>query len=158
MGRGVAGAGCWGANPPRLPAATARPPTLATHPPSLATHPPTHPPPHPTHPPTQVYPLPCPSIEADEDALYSRRAALHALWGLPPNRPLLRVATALALQVGGGGGGAAQQQQQRRLADVHVGVAPSPVGGSVHLIQGTYDYCHYMQVCTRACVCACVCA
>lgn len=35
-----------------------------------------------------------------------------------------------------------------RLQDVHVGVKPPPVaGGTVHMIEGSYDYHHYMQVC-----------
>jgi hypothetical protein len=34
-----------------------------------------------------------------------------------------------------------------RLRDVHVGLPPSGVpGGRQHLIQGSYDYYHYMQV------------
>lgn len=37
----------------------------------------------------------------------------------------------------------------RRLADVHVGIAPSRVkGGTQHLVQGSYLYYHYMQVTT----------
>lgn len=35
-----------------------------------------------------------------------------------------------------------------RLQDVHVGINPPPVaGGTVHMIEGSYDYHHYMQVC-----------
>lgn len=97
----------------------------------------------------QVYPLPSPSTEADEQALTATRLELHALLGLPPNRPLLRVANAVDFSAaaaaaaadkgrGGGSGG--------RLSDVHVGLAPSGVGGTVHLVQGSYDYYHYMQV------------
>lgn len=54
----------------------------------------------------QVYPLPQPSIEADEEALLPRRKALHRLLGLPPNRPLLRLANAADLAAGGAGAGA----------------------------------------------------
>lgn len=96
---------------------------------------------------TIVYPLPTPCIEADEAALTGRRAALHALLGLPADRPMLRVAN--AVQPGSaagrqGEGGATQQA--KRLSDVHVGAAPSGVpGGQVHLVQGSYDYYHYMQ-------------
>jgi hypothetical protein len=32
-----------------------------------------------------------------------------------------------------------------RLRDVHVGLPPPPMQGSVHLVQGSYDYYHYMQ-------------
>lgn len=36
-----------------------------------------------------------------------------------------------------------------RLADVHVGIAPSRVrGGTQHVVQGSYLYYHYMQVTT----------
>ncbi|GAB4815562.1 hypothetical protein N2152v2_002608 [Parachlorella kessleri] len=109
---------------------------------------------------TLVYPLPTPSIEDDEEALLSIRSRLHQLLGLPTNRPLLRVANALdfdslsaaqaaaaagpessgvlAAAAGGVGG-------KPRLADVHLGLPASGVGGSVHLMQGTYDYYHYMQ-------------
>lgn len=35
-----------------------------------------------------------------------------------------------------------------RLQNVHVGVKSAPVaGGTVHMIEGNYDYHHYMQVC-----------
>lgn len=46
---------------------------------------------------------------------------------------------AAALAAGGVGG-------KPRLSDVHVGLPRLPVGGSVHLVQGSYDYYHYMQV------------
>ncbi len=109
-----------------------------------------------------MYPLPTPSIESVEEALLAKRAALHSLLGLPSNRPLLRVANALELSPAGGAGGAAAAGAggpggsgsgggggvggKPRLAGVHAGLAPSGVGGSVHLVQGTYDYHHYMQV------------
>ena len=36
---------------------------------------------------------------------------------------------------------------QRRLADVHVGLPASGVaGGSQHLVSGSYQYYHYLQV------------
>eukprot|EP00887_Chlorella_sp_A99_P003427 scaffold7.g3427.t1 len=89
---------------------------------------------------TVVYPLPTPASDAEEAALAGRRAALHALLGLPPNRPLLRVAHAAALD-GAPDSGAGSG----RLADVHEGLPPSGVGGSVHLVHGSYDYYHYMQ-------------
>ncbi len=45
---------------------------------------------------------------------------------------------------GGGGSG----DSTRRLADVHVGLPPSKVaGGTVHLVDGSYEYFHYLQVC-----------
>jgi hypothetical protein len=66
------------------------------------------------------------------------------------DRPLLRVANALgrlaaddeAGPSGSGGSGPA-----RRLMDVHVGLPPSKVtGGTVHLVDGSYEYFHYLQV------------
>jgi len=33
-----------------------------------------------------------------------------------------------------------------RLKNVHQGLPPSGIqGGHVHLVQGVYEYCHYMQ-------------
>lgn len=64
--------------------------------------------------------------------------------GLPADRPLLRAANALPL---GGGGGANAEPAAARLSDVHEGLPPSGIaGGSVHLVAGSYDYHHYMQV------------
>ena len=99
-----------------------------------------------------MYPLPPgAATEADEAALSSHRTRLHLTLGLPLDRPLLRLAnavdpgaaTASAAGAAAGRGGKAGG----RLADVHAGLGPSGVvGGSVHLVQGTYEYYHYMQV------------
>ena len=108
----------------------------------------------------QLYPLPRPSIEAEEEALAQRRLALHALLGLPSNRPLLRAANAVDWSPAGGGSGASGGGAaglaaalssggvggKPRLGDVHVGLPAPPLGGSVHLVQGSYEYYHYMQV------------
>lgn len=100
----------------------------------------------------QIYPLPIPSIEADEESLLPARTQLHLLLGLPTNRPLLRVASALDFAApagsaaeGGSGSSGGGVGGRLLLADVHAGLAPSAVGGSVHLVQGSYDYHHYMQ-------------
>lgn len=105
----------------------------------------------------QVYPLPTPSIEDDEEGLLPTRLTLHRLLGLPTNRPLLRVANALDFDTNSGSGSSSSNATSAggsaaggvggrpRLADVHMGLAASGVGGSVHIIQGTYDYYHYMQ-------------
>ena len=64
------------------------------------------------------------------------------LAGLPADRPLLRAANALSYDGSGDRGGGVG-----RLSDVHMGLPPSGVaGGSVHLVSGSYDYHHYMQV------------
>ncbi|KAI7836732.1 hypothetical protein COHA_009430 [Chlorella ohadii] len=102
---------------------------------------------------TQIYPLPLPAIESDEEALLPRRKALHRMLGLPLNRPLLRVANACDFDGAGAGSGAALAAAlatggtggRHRLGDVHVGLPPPPVKGSVHVVQGSYDYYHYMQ-------------
>ena len=74
-----------------------------------------------------------------------RRQRLHAQMGLPSDRPLLRIANALAFREPGRALAAAATNS--RLADVHVGLPSYGVpGGSAHLIDGSYDYYHYMQV------------
>jgi Ufm1-specific protease 2 len=119
---------------------------------------------------TVMYPLPSPCIEDQEAALLEDRTALHRLLGLPLDRPLLRSAN--ALQFGSlstlsifdkfATGGKRQQNSEKnginkvkkgatssaatRLSNVHLGLAPSGLtGGSLHLVQGDYDYYHYMQ-------------
>ena len=65
---------------------------------------------------------------------------------LPLDRPMLRVANALSRpapegEAGSSGGGT------QRLRDVHAGLPPSKVvGGTVHLVDGSYEYFHYLQV------------
>lgn len=70
-------------------------------------------------------------------------------WVISGDRPLLRTSNAAfasdrtgldeQLEAGGVGG--------PRLHDVHKGIKPSGIsGGSTHLVQGSYDYHHYMQV------------
>lgn len=67
--------------------------------------------------------------------------------GLPGDRPLLRLANALPLAPPAAEEGGDSLSATGRLSDVHVGLPPSGVaGGSVHLISGSYDYHHYMQV------------
>ncbi|KAK9827920.1 hypothetical protein WJX74_009315 [Apatococcus lobatus] len=83
-----------------------------------------------------------------EAQLAMTRTQLHSCLGLPGERPLLRTCNAAftlgqkeldaRLEAGGVGG--------PRLRDVHQGIKPSGIaGGSVHLVQGSYDYHHYMQ-------------
>lgn len=100
-----------------------------------------------------TYPLATPSIEADEEALIPLRTQLHSVFGLPADRPLLRVANALVFGAAGpsSGGNTTSSNSSKpgsvaRLADVHKGLAPSGVkDGSLSLIDGSYDYYHYMQ-------------
>lgn len=47
-----------------------------------------------------------------------------------------------------GQGQATSSGRPKRLPNVHVGLQPSGVrGGTMHIIDGSYDYYHYMQVC-----------
>jgi hypothetical protein len=99
---------------------------------------------------TLVYPLAFPCIEADESALQSRRAAVHAVLGLPTDRPLLRVANSISFSDSSTANNKNKenqgQKQQTRLQNVHLNIPGSGVkGGSQHLVRGTYDYYHYMQ-------------
>ncbi|EFJ48649.1 hypothetical protein VOLCADRAFT_60450, partial [Volvox carteri f. nagariensis] len=100
---------------------------------------------------TVLYPSLEDDMERNEQRLVASRQRLHALFGLPPNRPLLRSANAVDLgpspgddgSSGGGGGGGGSVV---RLRDVHQGLAPPPgIGGTSVLVQGSYEYCHYMQ-------------
>lgn len=96
---------------------------------------------------TLIYPLARQPTEAAEAALAGRRAQLHELLGLPSNRPMLRVACAVDLGAAAlSAAAAAGSDKGGRLSDVHVGLPPSGVGGSVHLVRGSYQYFHYMQV------------
>ncbi|KAG2442271.1 hypothetical protein HXX76_002358 [Chlamydomonas incerta] len=91
-----------------------------------------------------------PSLLADTELndlkLLPLRQRLHGLLGLPTNRPLLRPANALELTgEGDGDGGAGGGGAVARLRDVHVGLAAPGIGGLMELVQGHYEYCHYMQ-------------
>lgn len=90
------------------------------------------------------------STESAEERLLPLRQQLHTRLCLPPDRPLLRVANALAFapdQDTDAEGQATSSGRPGRLPDVHVGLPPSGVrGGTVHLTDGSYDYHHYMQV------------
>jgi hypothetical protein len=75
------------------------------------------------------------------------RRSLHSRLGLPFDRPLLRTANAMNISVPDG---SARNNYARKglplLKDVHLGIPASGVsGGVVSLIQGSYDYHHYLQ-------------
>ncbi|GIL51741.1 hypothetical protein Vafri_7664 [Volvox africanus] len=92
---------------------------------------------------TVLYPTLLDDPERNDDRLVATRQQLHTLMGLPLNRPLLRSANAVDLAAqceDGAGGGAAA-----RLRDVHAGLAAPGIGGTSVLVQGSYEYCHYMQ-------------
>ena len=72
---------------------------------------------------------------------------MHARLGLPPIRPLLRLNNAVDPRLVTGPPQVVPGGKTLRLQDVHVGIGPPPVsGGTVHMIDGSYDYHHYRQV------------
>ncbi len=96
---------------------------------------------------------PAQSTEAAEEQLLPLRQQLHRRLCLPADRPLLRAANALAFARGSqdaladAQGQATSSGRPRHLSDVHAGLPPSGVRrGTVHLVDGSYDYHHYMQV------------
>ncbi|CDP15077.1 unnamed protein product [Coffea canephora] len=74
------------------------------------------------------------------------RKALHIRFGLPLDRPLLRVVNAINLSVKDNKTtGSALRKGSSLLKDVHLGIPSSGVsGGTVSLIQGSYEYYHYL--------------
>lgn len=89
--------------------------------------------------------LSCLTYAESETRAVDRRLDLHRRLGLRPDRPMLRAANALRFDGGDsppGAGGASGKQ----LRDVHVGLPASGVaGGKQSLIDGSYEYFHYMQ-------------
>jgi hypothetical protein len=76
-----------------------------------------------------------------EDYLGSFRQQLHRKLLLPLDRPLLKSTNSLLLDpVPPPAEGASLH-----LRDVHRTLGPSGVGGRVHLVDGSYEYYHYLQ-------------
>jgi hypothetical protein len=77
----------------------------------------------------------------EEEEVRRRREELHRRLGMARDRPAFRLGQALSFP------GEAQPKSGGPLSDVHLGLGPSGVPGStVHLVEGSYDYFHYMQV------------
>ncbi|XP_034674032.1 probable Ufm1-specific protease isoform X2 [Vitis riparia] len=96
------------------------------------------------HPITVIYEL---SYGETEMKQVEVRRSLHSRLGLPFDRPLLRIANALNLSTTKD---SAKSNSIRKgsslLRDVHVGIPSSGVsGGVVSLVQGSYEYHHYLQ-------------
>ncbi|KAM5571827.1 putative Ufm1-specific protease [Rosa sericea] len=71
------------------------------------------------------------------------RKSLHLRLGLPCDRPLLRIANALDFS---GIRSDPTRKGTTLLKDVHIGIPSSGVSrGSVSLVQGSYEYYHYLQ-------------
>lgn len=84
-----------------------------------------------------------PGQEEDEEALVGMRRALHQRLGIPLNRPVFRSTCALALDPSKDG---ADEDASQRLGNVHLGLPPSGVvGGTQHVVDGSYLYYHYLQ-------------
>ncbi|KAJ1403243.1 Peptidase C78, ubiquitin fold modifier-specific peptidase 1/ 2 [Sesbania bispinosa] len=74
------------------------------------------------------------------------RRSLHSRLGLPYDRPLLRIANALDISKLKNSGTVSVQKGSTLLRDVHIGIPSSGVtGGTVSLVQGSYEYFHYLQ-------------
>ncbi|KAI7727432.1 hypothetical protein M8C21_020437 [Ambrosia artemisiifolia] len=114
----------------------------------LSQHPKLHPyhfnPPGFLHPVTAIY-----------DSLYGEtemkqveiRRSLHLRLGLPSDQPLLRIANAMNFSVAkDSASGNFLKKGIPLLKDVHIGIPSSGVnGGDVSLVQGSYEYYHYLQ-------------
>ncbi|XP_054805421.1 probable Ufm1-specific protease isoform X2 [Prosopis cineraria] len=74
------------------------------------------------------------------------RRSLHSRLGLPYDRPLLRIANALDFSRLKSSGSESLLKGSTLLRDVHIGIPSGGVaGGIVSLVQGSYEYHHYLQ-------------
>lgn len=114
----------------------------------LSQHPKLHPyhfnPPGFLHPITAIYESHYGETEMKQVEI---RRTLHLRLGLPLDRPLLRIASAMNFSIAKEG---ANSNILRKgiplLKDVHIGIPSSGVhGGIVSLVQGSYEYHHYLQ-------------
>ncbi|KAL0385197.1 UNVERIFIED_CONTAM: putative Ufm1-specific protease [Sesamum radiatum] len=96
------------------------------------------------HPVTVLYEL---SYGETEMKQVEVRRSLHLRLGLPFDRPLLRIANAINLStVKASTRDKSNQRGSSLLKDVHQGIPSSGVsGGSISLIQGSYEYYHYLH-------------
>ncbi|KAH9620005.1 hypothetical protein KSS87_003504 [Heliosperma pusillum] len=113
----------------------------------LSKHPQLHPyhfcPPGFVHPITALYEL---SYGETELKQVEVRRSLHLRLGLPSDRPLLRTANALCFSKSSNNEVGSARKGYPLLRDVHVSIPSSGVsGGLVSLVQGSYEYHHYLQ-------------
>ncbi|KAK8686295.1 hypothetical protein V6N13_125322 [Hibiscus sabdariffa] len=113
----------------------------------LTQHPELHPyhfsPPGIAHPVTVIYEL---SYGETEMKQVDARRSLHMRLGLPFDRPLLRIANSLDLSIKDRSSTSSTRKGSSFLKDVHIGIPSSGVsGGIVSLVQGSYEYYHYLQ-------------
>lgn len=113
----------------------------------LKQHPQLHPyhfsPPGISHPITVIYEL---NYGETEMKQVDARRSLHLRLGLPFDRPLLRIANALDLSAKDRSTDTSRRKGASLLKDVHLGIPSSGVsGGTVSLVQGSYEYYHYLH-------------
>ncbi|KAF8100085.1 hypothetical protein N665_0231s0024 [Sinapis alba] len=95
------------------------------------------------HPITTIYEL---NYGETEMKQVDVRKSLHMRLGLPLDRPLLRTANALDLSVNDDSRSNTKKRGSILLKDVHIGIPSSGVSeGVASLIQGSYEYYHYLQ-------------
>ncbi|CAH8307231.1 unnamed protein product [Eruca vesicaria subsp. sativa] len=95
------------------------------------------------HPITTIYEL---NYGETEMKQVDVRKSLHMRLGLPLDRPLLRTANALDLSVNDESRSNTKKRGSILLKDVHIGIPSSGVSEGVSsLIQGSYEYYHYLQ-------------
>ena len=96
-----------------------------------------------TFPVVVAYPLMSQGVD-DEAGLADTRRAMHTMLGLPKTRPVFK--TANAIQLNDTKTSIQSSEKQARLKNVDRGLPKAQVaGGSVHRIQGDYEYYHYKQ-------------
>ncbi|CAF2085210.1 unnamed protein product [Brassica napus] len=95
------------------------------------------------HPITTIYEL---NYGETEMKQVDVRKSLHMRLGLPLDRPLLRTANALDLSVNDDSRSNTKKRGSIQLKDVHIGIPSSGVSeGVASIIQGSYEYYHYLQ-------------
>ncbi|KAL2346987.1 hypothetical protein Fmac_000987 [Flemingia macrophylla] len=95
------------------------------------------------HPITVLYEL---SFGETEMKQVEVRRCLHSRLGLPYDRPLLRISNALDFSKLKSNDVVSLRKGSTLLRDVHIGIPSSGVtGGTVSLVQGSYEYFHYLQ-------------
>lgn len=93
------------------------------------------------HPVTAIYDLRYGETEVAQGEF---RKSLHARLGLPMDRPLLRIANALTFGIKGATH--SNIRSSSLLKDVHTDIPSSGVsGGTISLIDGSYEYYHYLH-------------
>ncbi|XAR67950.1 hypothetical protein NMG60_11002905 [Bertholletia excelsa] len=95
------------------------------------------------HPVTAIYELNYGETETKQVEL---RRSLHLRLGLPCDRPLLRIANSINLSPSKDSSKRNSIVKGSLPKDVHLGIPSSGVsGGFVSLVQGSYEYYHYLQ-------------